>query len=163
MNTRHFILHRDETIPAFDRLMFITNFGGYFSFFSLSFKVCLGLITLMMVLALYIKVKVIYFKEGAKKWDKKYKKWVHLIVFTVILANMSYIFALCFKWNEKYNKYFKGYNFLTYYKDFEHWYHKTLNNFGVIMGAQYFLLSFVFAYVSYSFFKLINEPELKGF
>ena len=51
-------------LDEFDRIMQMLNWGFYLTAFSMAFKVCLGVITFCMVLSLYLKIRIIYEKEG---------------------------------------------------------------------------------------------------
>lgn len=51
-------------LDEFDKILQMLNWGFYLTAFSMAFKVCLGVITFCMVLSLYLKIRIIYEKEG---------------------------------------------------------------------------------------------------
>jgi hypothetical protein len=68
----------------------------------MAFKVLLGVITFCMVLSLYLKIRIIYEKQGYQTWEKKYFKWVLGIVGIATVLNLVFVSALDANWGKTY-------------------------------------------------------------
>lgn len=90
------------------------NIGLYFTFFSLSLKVMLGVVTFSMVVSLYLKIRIIYENKGAQLWAKWYSRWVAAFLILVFAVNITFVSVMVHNWQAYYEDYIEGYKVLLY-------------------------------------------------
>lgn len=121
-------------IAEFDGDMWYAKTAAYFVVWTMTMKVCMGMVTVMMVLALYIKVDIIYNQFGTDKWEKFYKYIVYTSLALVFLINVAYGTQLIIKSNHDYNNYFVGLKVVTNADKYGDWWGSILTFLGTFTG-----------------------------
>lgn len=123
-------------------------------------KVCLGVSTLLMVVALYVKVDIINKNRSVNEWTLKYSKWIYLTIGFVFTLNTVWVIHDCVYLNRSILDTKIDQSFLQEITKFMR---KDFHRDGVFYGTQYLLLAISFSVVLYMFFKMIDAPSLKNF
>ena len=105
----------------FDAICLIIRYGWALTFMAMASKASLGVATLGMITSLYLKIKIIYSKDGASHL-KRYSKWIYSGMAFTMLFNAAYVMWISIVMHLDYNKYFVGFKITKHYKEFWVWF-----------------------------------------
>jgi hypothetical protein len=145
-----------RNIDEFDALMWYARTAAYLVVWTMTMKVCMGMVTVTMVLTLYYKVKIIYNQYGTDLWEKRYRYLVFISLVLVILLNVLYGAHLIYRVNLEWEEYFTGYRAALNYTRFGVWWGKILIVLGTFTGIQFGVLTLIFTVILIKFIRLIG-------
>jgi hypothetical protein len=148
-------------IDAFDDDMWYAKTAAFLVVWTMTMKICLGMVTVMMVLALYLKVDIIYSQYGVDQWEKRYRYFVYTSMLLVFILNIAYGSHLIMKANYDWEHYFTGFNVIFNAQYYGAWWGKILTFLGLFTGIQFGVLTILFTVILVKFIRLIGKPGLK--
>jgi hypothetical protein len=77
-----------EVERAFHDLLTHTQKALFFGFFTILCKICLGAVSFLVILSLYLKMTIIFNQTDPKSWESKYRIVIYAVLSVVLVGNL---------------------------------------------------------------------------